>query len=508
MEPNDYEPVPPRQRKKPKVKESIIDHTYRDYSQVEVSSDDEAPSTVDIDKKSSRLQPNFPAKLHAIVSNPNYQHIICWQPHGRSWKIVDKHLLSTVICPKHFAHAKFESFNRSVNGWGFKRLLNPGPDCKSYYHECFLRGRPELTKLMQRLVNPGKRLPDKAGEPDFYEISRKYPLPAAPVLTPENMAVMSSPMGRGAVPGAVPGAGQAFFPGAPQAGGYPYGYYPAGPYPGQMPPPSPSTAAAAPGFGGGGQPGAAFPPQPPQGAYWPQQMGQMGQMPPGMYPPNPAAYGYYPYPQMMGAPPPQGYEQYPHPAMYGQYPPPGAPPPPASPGRAPGAQPAIAAAAATTADTTVAAPTQTADQKPGSQQTDKPAALATEANEQKEQKPPVEETPAEAGVKRPLEDSQADPADANPPPTKPTDSTAESSEKKAPVKSEEPAAAQQPTGSDAATPSAADPSASPKATAAPSAAPGKSASSEGEPKPGSGPSPKKGEGANEQQLLQDFFQQY
>ena len=120
MEPNDYEPVPPRQRKKPKVKESIIDHTYRDYSQVEVSSDDEAPSTVDIDKKSSRLQPNFPAKLHAIVSNPNYQHIICWQPHGRSWKIVDKHLLSTVICPKHFAHAKFESFNRSVNGWGFK----------------------------------------------------------------------------------------------------------------------------------------------------------------------------------------------------------------------------------------------------------------------------------------------------------------------------------------------------------------------------------------------------
>ena len=74
MDPHEYEP--PRQRKKPKVKESIIDHTYRDYSQVEVSSDDES---ADLDKKSSRLQPNFPAKLHAIVSNPNYQHIICWQ---------------------------------------------------------------------------------------------------------------------------------------------------------------------------------------------------------------------------------------------------------------------------------------------------------------------------------------------------------------------------------------------------------------------------------------------
>ena len=74
---NEYEA--PRQRKKPKVKESIIDHTYRDYSQVEVSSDDETSTTAGDDKKPSRLQPNFPAKLHAIVSNPNYQHIICWQ---------------------------------------------------------------------------------------------------------------------------------------------------------------------------------------------------------------------------------------------------------------------------------------------------------------------------------------------------------------------------------------------------------------------------------------------
>lgn len=292
---NDYDP--PRQRKKPKVKESIIDHTYRDYSQVEVSSDDEAPSTAGgDDKKQSRLQPNFPAKLHAIVSNPNYQHIICWQPHGRSWKIVDKHLLSTVICPKHFAHAKFESFNRSVNGWGFKRLLNPGPDCKSYYHECFLRGRPELTKLMQRLVNPGKRLPDKAGEPDFYEISRKYPLPAAPsnASQEQDAAVGLSPH-HGQRPAQ---AGRFPFPPS-QAGGYPYGYYQSGPYP-QLPSPASSY----------GQP---YPPQPPQQAYWPNQL------PPTMYPPNPSAYGYYPFPGIMA---PQGYDpqsSYQHPSMYGQY---------------------------------------------------------------------------------------------------------------------------------------------------------------------------------------------
>eukprot|EP00804_Cyclotella_cryptica_P000692 CCRYP_014698-RD/>CCRYP_014698-RD protein AED:0.46 eAED:0.46 QI:0/-1/0/1/-1/0/1/0/69 len=59
-------------------------------------------------------------KLHGIVSNPAYRHIICWMPHGRSWKILDKELLASVVCKKYFNHDNFDSFNRSVNGWGFK----------------------------------------------------------------------------------------------------------------------------------------------------------------------------------------------------------------------------------------------------------------------------------------------------------------------------------------------------------------------------------------------------
>lgn len=116
-------PSPKKKHKKAVVKEYIVDHTYRDYSQVEVEPDEDdkvGNPSVDLHLHQSKKQQNFPAKLHEIVSNPSYQHIIRWQPHGRSWKIVDKHLLSTLICPKHYAHAKFESFNRSVNGWGFK----------------------------------------------------------------------------------------------------------------------------------------------------------------------------------------------------------------------------------------------------------------------------------------------------------------------------------------------------------------------------------------------------
>eukprot|EP00578_Thalassiosira_sp_NH16_P010785 CAMPEP_0181121038 /NCGR_PEP_ID=MMETSP1071-20121207/24510_1 /TAXON_ID=35127 /ORGANISM="Thalassiosira sp., Strain NH16" /LENGTH=481 /DNA_ID=CAMNT_0023205801 /DNA_START=231 /DNA_END=1676 /DNA_ORIENTATION=- len=479
---NEYEA--PRQRKKPKVKESIIDHTYRDYSQVEVSSDDETSTTAGDDKKPSRLQPNFPAKLHAIVSNPNYQHIICWQPHGRSWKIVDKHLLSTVICPKHFAHAKFESFNRSVNGWGFKRLLNPGPDCKSYYHECFLRGRPELTKLMQRLVNPGKRLPDKAGEPDFYEISRKYPLPAAPTIATQEQNTAAAGLSPHHARGGVPGQQGRFSFQPGQAGGYPYGYYSAGPYP-QLPSPASSY------------PGQPYPPQPPQQAYWPNQM------PPSLYPPNPSAYGYYPYPQMMA---PQGYEQYPHPSMYGQYYPatPGAYGNPASPGRP---KPAEAAAAASGPGAPQGQPQQSDEHgqygypPPGTRGPDR--AASNEADTPDERKPS-----ARTGLKRPLEeDPRAGPAMFPPRPSAPSHQLEGShpSTHAAGHPARHPAAhATLARGAPGGVYTTGQPGAGNVAGESVKQEEGSNTGTERRP----GPPPKQGDGINEQQLLQDFFQHF
>jgi hypothetical protein len=58
--------------------------------------------------------------------------------------------------------------------------MRAGPDHKSYYHELFLRGRPDLAQAITRLVNPGRRIPDPKGEPNFYEISRRYALPPDP----------------------------------------------------------------------------------------------------------------------------------------------------------------------------------------------------------------------------------------------------------------------------------------------------------------------------------------
>lgn len=62
-----------RNKKKERVvKKSIIDHSYRDYSQTPVSED--VNSLVNGRRKTQ----SFPAKLHEICSDPEYRHIISW----------------------------------------------------------------------------------------------------------------------------------------------------------------------------------------------------------------------------------------------------------------------------------------------------------------------------------------------------------------------------------------------------------------------------------------------
>ncbi|KAL9182496.1 hypothetical protein ACHAXT_013148 [Thalassiosira profunda] len=147
-------------RPRPEVKVSVIDHTYRDFSRTSIE---------DLRVPENRTVPGaggprvnaelFPAKLHQILSNPEYYKIVRWKPHGRAWSVENRELLERVVIPKHFSMRDVKSFYRSVNGWGFKRLYSAGPDQNAYYHELFLRGKIELTMAMSRPVNPGRRLP-------------------------------------------------------------------------------------------------------------------------------------------------------------------------------------------------------------------------------------------------------------------------------------------------------------------------------------------------------------
>ena len=167
-----------------KLQPRRTDHTYHDYSNLVLG---------DNFKKGKKADSNFPAKLHKILSNSAVSHIICWMPHGRAWKIHNRELLTNEVIPEFFMQKKYESFTRQLNGWGFKRLHQRGPDYKAFYHECFLRGLPHLTWLMKR-VDPkqGRLMPDVEGEPNFYEIAQKYPLQ----LQPPHPLPTSKPVGQ------------------------------------------------------------------------------------------------------------------------------------------------------------------------------------------------------------------------------------------------------------------------------------------------------------------------
>jgi len=121
----------------------------------------------------------FPSKLHFILSNQKYSHIVSWLSHGRSWRINDPKEFQNIIIPKFFRHRNLSSFMRQVNGWGFHRVTRTH-DHNSYYHEKFLRGMPSLCKQMKRRTRKeyiAKHDPETAPAPDFYEMSKKNPLP-------------------------------------------------------------------------------------------------------------------------------------------------------------------------------------------------------------------------------------------------------------------------------------------------------------------------------------------
>jgi hypothetical protein len=120
--------------------------------------------------------PNFPAKMHSILSRSEFEEIISWMPHGRSWRVLKPREFEMRVIPVYFEHSKFSSFIRQANGWGFRRVTQ-GRDRNTYYHERFLRGLPHLCKDMRRPGVSEKVNHDTDFEPDFYKISEMFPLP-------------------------------------------------------------------------------------------------------------------------------------------------------------------------------------------------------------------------------------------------------------------------------------------------------------------------------------------
>lgn len=124
---------------------------YRDYSSLTVPPADQAK-----DRKASSKTQNFPSKLFRLLAYVDTQKekgedlsgIASFDKEGRSFQIIQKKKFEEVLLTKFFNTKKYESFRKQLNVWGFKRVNN-----KSWYHEMFLRSKPELCQFMKRRVN-------------------------------------------------------------------------------------------------------------------------------------------------------------------------------------------------------------------------------------------------------------------------------------------------------------------------------------------------------------------
>jgi len=128
-------------------------------------------------KPTTQNRITFPTKLMSLLENNPDPNVITWLPHGRAFILKDNtrfmNELSSFLCKSN----NFQSFQRMLNIWGFKRLTGKR-DKGAYYHQMFLKGRPNLVKEMSicKKKNGIWPLANPANEPDFYLLSTLRPL--------------------------------------------------------------------------------------------------------------------------------------------------------------------------------------------------------------------------------------------------------------------------------------------------------------------------------------------
>lgn len=103
----------------------------------------------------------FPGKLFAMLEdaeNHGFDHIVSWQPLGKSFKVHQTGLFVDEIIQQYFSQTKYKSFQRQLNIYGWKKIHH-GPNLGGYTHKYFMRTQPELWRRM----TPGTPSNESAG---------------------------------------------------------------------------------------------------------------------------------------------------------------------------------------------------------------------------------------------------------------------------------------------------------------------------------------------------------
>lgn len=160
-----HRPKPPKSSASDKPRPTPVKHVYHDYAS--------APTPSDMPrKKTGGVSQPFPDKLMNMLDRETATHpdVVTWCPHGRAFVVKKPKVFTAEVMINYFRQSKLTSFQRQLNLYGFRRLTQ-GLDAGAYYHELFLRGRPDLTSKMvrQKVKGTGHKQPtDASTEPNFY----------------------------------------------------------------------------------------------------------------------------------------------------------------------------------------------------------------------------------------------------------------------------------------------------------------------------------------------------
>ncbi|ORX81760.1 hypothetical protein K493DRAFT_270309 [Basidiobolus meristosporus CBS 931.73] len=118
------------------------------------------------------LNNNFVHKLHGMVIDKQYQHLISWNYSGTSFIVCNITEFSKDVLPKHFKHNNFSSFVRQLNMYGFHKV-NKSPrghrtlaenQIWEFSHAKFLRDRPDLLDDIKRKALESENLRRETGD--------------------------------------------------------------------------------------------------------------------------------------------------------------------------------------------------------------------------------------------------------------------------------------------------------------------------------------------------------
>jgi len=95
----------------------------------------------------------FPVKLHELLCHSSTDNsLISWNPEGTFFIVHDPLRFSEEITPNTFRTSTYSSFTRQLKIYDFKRVADMEYfKDQAYYHELFLRAKPELCRKMKRI---------------------------------------------------------------------------------------------------------------------------------------------------------------------------------------------------------------------------------------------------------------------------------------------------------------------------------------------------------------------